>query len=37
MSTFIRVLIALMCAYAGSTVAGAQFPELPRASQMAEK
>jgi hypothetical protein len=37
MSTIIRVLIALVCAYAGSTVAGAQFSELPEASQMANE
>jgi hypothetical protein len=37
MSTIIRVLIVLVCAYAGSMVAGAQFSELPDASQMAGK
>jgi hypothetical protein len=37
MSTIIRVLIVLVCAYAGSTVAGAQFSELPEVSQMAKK
>jgi hypothetical protein len=37
MSAIIRVLIVLACAYAGSTVAGAQFSELPDASHMAEK
>jgi hypothetical protein len=37
MSTIIRVLIVLVCAYAGSTVAGAQFSELPDASHMAKK
>jgi hypothetical protein len=37
MSNIIRVLIVLACAYAGSTVAGAQFSELPDVSQMAKK
>jgi hypothetical protein len=37
MSTIIRILIVLVCAYAGSTVAGAQFSELPDAPQMANK
>jgi hypothetical protein len=37
MSTIIRVLIVLVCAYAGSTVAVAQFSELPDVSQMAKK
>jgi hypothetical protein len=37
MSTIIRILIVLVCAYAGSTVAGAQFSELPDVSQMANK
>jgi hypothetical protein len=37
MSTIIRVLIVLVCAYAGSTVAGAQFSELPEVSQMVKK
>jgi hypothetical protein len=37
MSAIIRVLIVLVCAYAGSMVAGAQFSELPDDSQMARK
>jgi hypothetical protein len=37
MFNIIRALIVLVCAYAGSTVAGAQFSELPDASLMAKK
>jgi hypothetical protein len=37
MSNVVRALIVLVCAYAGSTVAGAQFSELPDASHLAKK
>jgi hypothetical protein len=36
-SAIIQVLIVLACAYAGSTVAGAQFSELREAAQMANE
>jgi hypothetical protein len=36
-SAIIQVLIVLACAYAGSTVAGAQFSEPPEAAQMANE
>jgi hypothetical protein len=37
MSTIIRVVIVMVCAYAGSTVAGAQFSELPEIPQMTNR
>jgi hypothetical protein len=37
MSTIIRILIVLVCAYAGSVVAGAQFSEIPESYQAAQK
>jgi hypothetical protein len=37
MSIIIRVLIVLVCAYAGSAVAGAQFSDLPDPYQTASK
>lgn len=32
MSCVIRIMLVLLCAYAGSAVAGAQFSELPEVS-----
>jgi len=37
MSIIIRVVVVVMCAYAGSVVAGIQFPDLPDPYEMAEK
>jgi hypothetical protein len=37
MSIIIRVAVVVMCAYAGSIVAGVQFPDLPDPYQMAQK
>jgi hypothetical protein len=37
MSVIIKALVVLACAYAGLTVAGAQFSQLPEASQMASE
>jgi len=37
MSIIIRILVVLVYAYAVSTVAGAQFSELPDSYQMANK
>jgi hypothetical protein len=37
MSIIIRVIIVLVCAYAGSVVAGAQFSDIPDPYQSATK
>ena len=37
MSIIIRVAVLAVCAYAGSIVAGVQFPDLPDPYQMAQK
>ncbi len=37
MSIIIRVVIVMVCAYAGSLVEGIQFAELPDSHQMSEK
>jgi hypothetical protein len=37
MSTIIRVLIVLVCAYAGSVVAGDQFSDIPDPYQTVQK
>jgi hypothetical protein len=37
MSIIIRVVVIATCAYAGSVVAGIQFPDLPDPYQMAQK
>jgi hypothetical protein len=37
MSIIIRVVVVVMCAYAGSIVAGDQFPDLPDPYQLAQK
>jgi hypothetical protein len=37
MSIIIRVAVVAACAYAGSIVAGIQFPDLPDPYQMARK
>jgi hypothetical protein len=37
MSTILRVLIVLVCAYAGSVVAGAQFSHIPDPYQTSQK
>jgi hypothetical protein len=37
MSIIIRVALVAACAYAGSIVAGIQFPDLPDPYQMAQK
>ena len=36
MSIIIRILVVVMCAYAGSMVAGIQFPGLPDPHQLAQ-
>jgi hypothetical protein len=35
MSIIIRILVITVCAYAGSALAGMQFPEVPDPSQIA--
>jgi hypothetical protein len=37
MSIIIRIAVVAACAYAGSIVAGIQFPDLPDPYQMAQK
>jgi hypothetical protein len=37
MSIIIRIVIVVACAYAGSAVAGIQFPDLPDPDLMAQK
>ena len=37
MSIIIRVVVVVMCAYAGSVVAGIQFPDLADPYEMAQK
>jgi hypothetical protein len=37
MSIIIRIAVVAACAYAGSIVAGIQFPDLPDSYQMAQK
>ena len=37
MSIIIRVVVIVTCAYAGSAVAGIQFPDLPVPNEMAQK
>jgi len=37
MSIMIRIFIVLVCAYAGSVVAGAQFSDIPDPYQTAQK
>ena len=37
MSIIIRVVVIVTCAYAGSAVAGIQFPDLPDPYQMVQK
>jgi hypothetical protein len=37
MSIIIRIVVVVICAYAGSIVAGAQFPDLPDPYQVAQK
>jgi hypothetical protein len=37
MSIIIRIFIVLVCAYAGSVVAGAQFSDIPDPYQTAQK
>ncbi|MET3840077.1 hypothetical protein ABIE49_002155 [Bradyrhizobium sp. OAE829] len=34
MFTIIRALVIAVCAYAGSSVAGSQFPDLPNSHQI---
>jgi hypothetical protein len=35
MSIIVRILVIMVCAYAGSALAGMQFPEVPAPSQIA--